>query len=85
MEEILLFGSRARGDFDRYSDYDILIVVKNPVEISEKIVISEEIRDKLSKIHIPIDIIIKSKDEVSYYKDKIGSVVREALKEGIHL
>ena len=34
---------------------------------------------------IDADIIIKSKDEVEYYKDKIGSVVRSALKEGVPL
>lgn len=32
---------------------------------------------------IPTDIIIKSEEAVGYYQNKIGSVVREALKEGI--
>ena len=26
--KIILFGSRARGDFSKYSDYDILIITK---------------------------------------------------------
>ena len=26
---IILFGSRARGDYDKYSDYDILVVFRD--------------------------------------------------------
>jgi predicted nucleotidyltransferase len=69
--QVYLFGSRARGDFSPHSDYDILIVSKKKLRIKEKI--------KLYNV----DIIIKSSDEVNYYKNKIGHIVRSALKEGI--
>ncbi|MHB1665704.1 MAG: nucleotidyltransferase domain-containing protein [bacterium] len=38
--EIILFGSKARGDFDVYSDIDLLILLNIPVtnKIEEKIV-----------------------------------------------
>lgn len=80
---VFLFGSRARGDFDEKSDYDLLIVTKNKVSMRKKIEISEMLREEFSSYLIPTDIIIKSRKEVEYYKDKIGSVVREALKEGV--
>ncbi len=31
IDKIILFGSRARGDFKEDSDWDILIVIKNKV------------------------------------------------------
>ncbi len=37
------------------------------------------------KYVIDSDIIIKSKDEADYYKDKIGSMVKSALSEGVAL
>ncbi len=85
LEEIILFGSRARGDFDRHSDYDILVIVTEQVEMRDKIDIIEAIRTELAMLMISSDIILKSQTEVDYYKEKIGSVVREAFKEGVLL
>ena len=84
-KEIILFGSRARGDYSKKSDYDILIVMKNNLTISEKMELSSILRKKLAKEEIDADIVIKSKEELNYYRTKIGSVVREVLKEGIRL
>lgn len=84
-EEIILFGSRARGDSSEKSDYDFMIVMKNNLIPREKIKLSSLLRKKLAKKGIDADLVIKSKDELYDYKTKIGSVVREALKEGITL
>ncbi len=82
---VILFGSRARGDFSKKSDYDILLITKKIIPIKEKMKLAHIFRQKLAKIGIDSDIIIKSKEEVEYYKNKIGNVVRSALKEGIDI
>jgi len=84
-KEIILFGSRARGDYSEKSDYDILIVMKNNLTIREKMELSSLLRKKFAKEGIDVDLVIKSKEELNYYRTKIGSVVREVLKEGIRL
>ncbi|MBU4373881.1 MAG: nucleotidyltransferase domain-containing protein [Euryarchaeota archaeon] len=83
VKKIILFGSRARGNFHKYSDYDILIITERTFTVKEKMELSERIRDNLVRLNFPTDIIIKSEQEIAYYQDKIGSVVREALKEGV--
>ncbi|PKP60684.1 MAG: nucleotidyltransferase domain-containing protein [Candidatus Altiarchaeales archaeon HGW-Altiarchaeales-1] len=83
VKKVILFGSRARGDYTKHSDYDFLIITEKRYTFKEKIEISGKIRKLFVRFHIPSDIIIKSDDEVEYLKDKIGSVIRLALKEGI--
>ena len=85
LEKIILFGSHARGDYSEFSDYDILIIIKDNLTYKDKIAISEKIRDGLAKMLIPTDIIIKSGSEIEYLKNKIGSVVNYSLAEGISL
>ena len=84
-EKIVLFGSRARGDFSEKSDYDILLIVGRNISIYEKMRLSTSLKKNLAEEGIDADVIIKSKEEVEYYKDRIGNVVRNALKEGVAL
>lgn len=85
LKDIILFGSRARGDFDENSDYDLLIILNEALNMKEKIEVSEAIRTELAIQFISSDIIIKSSTEADYYREKIGSVVREAFKDGVVL
>ena len=84
-ESVLLFGSRARGDFVDGSDYDVLVITRAHLTIREKMNRSAALRRALADEGIDADIIIKSHDEVEYYRDKIGSVVRMAVLEGVAL
>jgi len=85
VEKIILFGSRARGDFKRNSDWDLLIIVSNELDLKDKRKISKEIRIKLAEILIPCDVLIKSASEIEYYSNFIGTTTREALKEGVEI
>ncbi|TVR05944.1 MAG: nucleotidyltransferase domain-containing protein [Spirochaetaceae bacterium] len=84
-EEIVLFGSRARGDSRSDSDYDILAVVPHPLDPRERLRLSSNCRLHLAKMGIDADVLVKSPDEIRDYCDKRGSIVHEALSSGIPL
>ncbi len=82
-QRFILFGSRARNDYNKDSNYDLLIVLKNKISQRKKIKLSTLIRRNLAINLIDADIILKQKNEIDYYKDKAGSIVRNAMEEGI--
>lgn len=83
VKKIILFGSRARGDFSTKSDYDFLIIIDKTLDFKEKMKIASTIREKLAQIFVFADIIINSEEEVEIKKERIGCVTRYALREGI--
>ncbi len=84
-ERIILFGSRARESYRKDSDWDILVITNRRLTRREKMEISRIIRKKLAELYIDCDLILKSKHEVELCKDLLGTVTREALKEGVLL
>ncbi|SNQ60102.1 type VII toxin-antitoxin system MntA family adenylyltransferase antitoxin [Candidatus Methanoperedens nitratireducens] len=69
---IILFGSRARGDFDRRSDIDIGIVPKKKYDKKKLILLKEKLED----MNIPYKIDLVDISKVSeVFRDKV-------LKEG---
>lgn len=84
-EQIVLFGSRAKGDFRPDSDYDILAVVSHSLEPRERLRLSSSCRLQLAKMGIDADVLVKSPEEIRDYRDKRGSIVHEALGSGIPL
>ncbi len=85
VSKVILFGSMAKGDYTKYSDYDFLIITKETFTIKEKMKIASSIRMALAELYIPADVIINSEDEVEIKKNKIGYVTRYALKEGVEI
>jgi uncharacterized protein len=78
-DQIILFGSYARGDFGPDSDLDLLIIkdqVTSPREEAAKIYRA------LANTLISVDVVVVSKAYVQRYKDIIGTVVRPALRKG---
>ncbi len=80
--KIIFFGSRARGDFNASSDWDILIVLKEQLDRNKKIELSHFIRKNLAEFYIPCDVIIKSKEELEKQSKSVGCVVKNAVEEG---
>ena len=75
--DIILFGSRARGDYSRISDIDIAIKFKNnTIDKKKKFVL---LKDKLENLNIPYKIDLLDLDKVSLEMKEI------ILKEGIVL
>ena len=81
--KIILFGSRASGKNNPNSDYDFLVLISETLSIERKMEISSLIREKLASERVDADIIIKSAAEAEIHKNYIGTIVREAFKEGI--
>ena len=68
VNRIILFGSRARGDWKKVSDWDLLIVVNKELARNEKMELSHLIRKELAEEYIACDVVIKSEKEIEYYK-----------------
>ena len=84
-DRIILFGSRARGDQTKDSDWDILLIIKGEIDREEERILFKEITKMLAKYLIPCDLLIRTIQEVDMFKNYVCSVTKTALKEGISL
>ncbi|MCP4452587.1 MAG: nucleotidyltransferase domain-containing protein [Planctomycetes bacterium] len=84
-DRIVLFGSHARGDNTEQSDVDVLVILKRALPMPDRIRLSTELRAKFAERLVDADVLIKDCQEVEYLKAKCGSVVRNALMDGILL
>ncbi|MEN3039570.1 MAG: nucleotidyltransferase domain-containing protein [Candidatus Kryptonium sp.] len=60
VNKIILFGSRARGEHKKESDWDLLIIINQELSRERKLEISHLIRRGLAERFIPCDVLIKS-------------------------
>ncbi len=80
---IILFGSRARGDFTEDSDWDILLVTEEKIDRKIKLKFLVESRRRIIRaIDDPIDIIVIDKDHYEEYKNIYGDIAGIAELEG---
>ncbi len=78
-EQIILFGSHARGTARPDGDVDLLVIT--PVSGSKRAK-QVETRVALHDIHVPKDIIVVTLEEVVRKREIVGTVIRPALREG---
>jgi predicted nucleotidyltransferase len=78
-EQIILFGSQARGTASPESDIDLLVVL--PLEGSKRAK-RVEMRVALHDIRVPKDIIVATSGEVARQRNIVGTIIRPALREG---
>ena len=82
-EQVILFGSRARGDARADSDVDLVVVEAEPFgpERSRR---QELVRlyHALVEFPVPADILVYSHDDVDYWRDSLNHVLARALREG---
>ncbi len=83
--DIILFGSHARGQSNKDSDWDILILLNQPV-VNRKI--EREYRDELFDIELeigePISTLVFSKSDWKQ-KHEITPLYQNIKREGIYL
>ena len=78
-QQIILFGSHARGEATSKSDIDLLVVF---AETQNKRQVAVEIRRTLADLPIGKDIVVTTSEEILRYGDLVGTVLRPALREG---
>lgn len=83
---VLLFGSRARGDHDFKSDYDLLIVTPEKLSKEENLKSRRLLHWALiAALDAPFDLLLFSEAEIVEKQTLPGHIVRTAIREGIAL
>lgn len=78
-EQIILFGSQARGDAGPDSDVDLLVVMDVEGSILER---QLDVRQVLHGIPARVDIVISPPSEFAWRKDVVGTIEWPAVHEG---
>ena len=78
-EQIVLFGSYAKGLANEASDLDFLVIESEVVNRAQEMV---RLRRALRKLRIPVDILVYSRAEVNQWRNQTGSALYWAMKEG---
>lgn len=84
--QVFVYGSRARGDAQAESDYDLLVVTGDNYGQREKMDWENKIRKALvNALDLPFDVIMQSKTELELKKNIHGHIVYFAMKEAIEI
>lgn len=78
-QQIILFGSQARGDARHDSDLDILVIKD---DFNSPRAEAARIYRALAGLSTPVDVVVARSDFMHRYRDVIGTIVRPALREG---
>ncbi len=77
-EKIILFGSAARGDMNRHSDVDLLIITEG----ADALDLMGQIYRKLHGVGAAVDAIVADPADVERFRDSHALVFKPALREG---
>lgn len=82
-EQIILFGSHARGEAKPDSDIDLLVITNETYgpHNSRRQALARLLRS-LARIRTPVDIILSSVDEVVQWRNTTNHLIACALREG---
>jgi len=82
--KIVLFGSRARGDYDNESDIDVAIIVRDLTR-NLKNQILENVAEIELKHFVPISALLLSEDEFENLKRLERRIALDIEREGHHI
>ena len=78
-EQIILFGSHARGITGPDSDLDLLVIEKG-IDAPRRE--SVRLRAVLRGLLVPIDVLVATPNQIERYRDSIGLIYNSILREG---
>jgi uncharacterized protein len=81
---MVLFGSRARGDYDDNSDIDVAIIVRGLTR-ELKMRILEEVAEFELEYLLPISALILSEEDFDHLKMRERRIALDIEKEGVPL
>jgi predicted nucleotidyltransferase len=85
-EEVILFGSHAKGTERAGSDVDFLVVLPNSEETRrQRRRLTGRVYRRLAAFPVPKDILVYTRDEVERWRGVAGHVVATCLREGRQL
>jgi predicted nucleotidyltransferase len=83
VDRIILFGSRARGDYNEYSDWDFFVVVDRELSKDDWKRAQMNIRKEMRRNGIGADVVIKSAGLYEHQKKDTGFISYYVNKDGI--
>ena len=78
-DRIIVFGSAARGQMGPDSDIDLLVIKGG---ITSRRTLVQQIYLHLFGVPAPVDIIVVTPPDVERFRDRVGSIIGLALREG---
>lgn len=82
-EQVILFGSRARGEEREDSDIDLVVVESAPFGAARsRRMEAARLYEAVAKFEAGMDILVYSRDELQTWGDSPNHVLGHALREG---
>lgn len=81
-DRIILFGSRARGDVDEESDYDVLVVASQGGSTHD---LAVDMHRALAGLNAGVDLLVTTPDRFLWRRRVVGTIEHEAARDGIVL
>ena len=78
-EQVILFGSHARGQAGVHSDVDLLVVMRGVAEGGRGNPVRRAIAERFV---LPVDVIIRSPEAMAQQRQDPYSLIHKALEEG---
>ena len=80
--KVVLFGSRARGDFDAESDYDVLVVLSDEAKLKME---REKLKSAMMKLPVRVQVLVKQWSEYEAMSGVTVGLWRNISEEGVVL